>query len=276
VHGELRLLAYVGVLLIMGGVGVLVKENLERIGPLGIAAALTVAAAACLFWVAQRAEPFSWGEAAPRHLGFDYVLLLGALLVGADLAYIEAQFTPLGDKWAWHLLLVAMLYGALAFRYDSRVLFSLALSTFAAWRGLSASTLGDAPLRANGFACGALFLLLGWGLLRAGRKAHFEPVAVHAGWVLILMALVAGLGEPHPTDYWYALLLTVAGGGLAALGFLGRRFSLFAMGVLGAYVGVSALVIQFAGCASFYWFAFSGFGLLAVLFLAHGRLKEEA
>jgi hypothetical protein len=41
----------------------------------------------------------------------------------------------LGPYWPWHLLVVASAYAALAFRFDSKTLFSLALTSFAAWRG---------------------------------------------------------------------------------------------------------------------------------------------
>jgi hypothetical protein len=58
VHWELRALLYVGVLLVTGGVGLLVKENLDRIGPVAIAAGIGLAAAA-----AGRIANF---DAAPR------------------------------------------------------------------------------------------------------------------------------------------------------------------------------------------------------------------
>ena len=157
VHGELRLLLYAGVLTTMAGVGLLVKENLDRIGPLAIAIVLGLGALACLIWVARRAAPFTWGEDRASHPALDYILLLGVLLLGADLAYLETQFTPLGAAWPWHLLLMTLVMGALAVRYDSRVVFSLALSTFAAWRGVSTafvresvwSTRGDRRQRAG-------------------------------------------------------------------------------------------------------------------------------
>ena len=142
VHGELRALLYLGVLLAMGGVGLLVEENLDRIGPVAIAAAIGLAAAAALGWVVRVAPPFSWREAPSPHLAFDYVLLLGVLLAAADLAYVEVRFTPLGAHWPWHLLIVAVFTALAAFRFDSRLAFSLALSTFAAWRGVSAAWLG--------------------------------------------------------------------------------------------------------------------------------------
>ena len=76
VHGELRALLYAGVLLITGGVGLLVKENLDRIGPVAIAVGIGLAAAAALAWVIAKAPPFSWGLVTSPHLAFDYILLL--------------------------------------------------------------------------------------------------------------------------------------------------------------------------------------------------------
>lgn len=286
-HGDLRFLAYTGVLLVMGGVGILVKDELDRIGPLAIAAVLALGAAASFAWLARHAPPFTRRAVPSAHLGLDYVLLLGALLVGADLAYVEAQFTPLGAAWVWHLLIAATFYALLAFRYDSRVLFSVALSTFAAWRGVSAGQLepavwrwdeGASDVRANAAACGVLFLLLGAVLKRSDWKAHFEPVAVHAGWLLVLSALLSGLGESDGQAQVYGSVLFVVGGGLAAYGLHARRFWLLVMGLLGAYIGVSTVVLSAVDSSRFavYWFAFSGLAVLPALFLLHRLVKERA
>jgi len=59
VHAELRLAAYAGVLLVMAGVGFLVHDNLDRIGPTAIALTLAAAAAGCFAWVARQAPGFS-------------------------------------------------------------------------------------------------------------------------------------------------------------------------------------------------------------------------
>src|SRR5215467_5260513 len=105
---EIRLLLYVGVLLLTSGVGILVVEHQHEIGPLAIAGALGLAAAACLVWIARKAPPFSWGAVESPNVGFDYILLLGLLLFASDLGYVEAQFTVLGPHWAHHLLIVGV------------------------------------------------------------------------------------------------------------------------------------------------------------------------
>lgn len=280
VHYELRLVLYLGVLLTVAGVGLLVQQNLERLGPLTVAVGLGLAALACLGWAARRVPPFSWSEAASPDLAFDYVLLLGVLVAAADLAYVEAQFTPLGAGWPWHLLIVSLFMAAVAVRADSRVILSLALSTFAAWRGVSASLLErglwsgeEGALRANAAACGVLFVVLGVVVLRAGLKPHFEPTLVHFGWLLILASLLLGVDEAAQS--W---LLAAVGAALAAWAFRARRFVLFAMGVLAAYVGVTARVLDLLGADDMLilsWFVITAIALLTALIVAHGRMGSE-
>src|SRR5258708_12547273 len=122
VRPELRLFLYGGVLAVMGGVGLLVQQNLDRIGPVAIAAGLWIAAAAALLWALRHAPPFSWGPAASPHLAFDYILLLGVLLTGAALAYVEVKFTPLAAAWGIHLLVMSLFAAVLPGPGDTRTL----------------------------------------------------------------------------------------------------------------------------------------------------------
>jgi peptidoglycan/LPS O-acetylase OafA/YrhL len=282
-RAELRALLYLGVLAVMAGVGILLKENLDRIGPVTIAVAIAVAALGILVWVELKAAPFSWGATSSPHFAWDYFLLLAMLLLAADLAYVEAKFTPLGPNWVYHLLLVALVYGAAALRYDSRTLFSLALTTFAAWRGISVARLGAVweqsatVVRLNALACGAAFLLLGWSLRRMQRKAHFEPVATWLGWLLILGALATGSAEDDSWPGWTLALLAV-GAALAVVAVRRRRFGLFALGILAAYGALSRFVVDVApletlGCL---WFFATSILLLVVLILTAHRFRRAA
>ena len=145
---ELQIALWAGVTLIAAGAGILVKDNLANLGPVTIGAGIALAAALCLWYVARTAPPFSWGPVASPTLAFDYVLLLGVLLIGTDLAYLETQFKILGPNWPWHLFLLSLIQLAFAFRYDSRAVLSLALASFAAWRGVALSFAGRRAVRA--------------------------------------------------------------------------------------------------------------------------------
>ncbi|HNX50046.1 MAG TPA: hypothetical protein PKL08_07780 [Thermoanaerobaculaceae bacterium] len=254
VRGELRALWWLGVTLVMAGVGVLIAEKAQQLGPLVITLGLTVAAAGCLAWVIHRGPPFSWGQGESEAVAFDYVLLLGASLLASDLAYVEFRFKPLGVGWPWHLLVGSLVMAGLAVRYDSRLLFSLALSTFAAWRGVTASTFvsfawfttSAATVRTNAIGCGVLFVGLGMLLQRVNRKAHFEPVAAHLGWSLVLGAMTQGaIASSRSAADWlpWSLALLATAAGLAALAWRNRRFTLLLLAVLALYVAISRIVL---------------------------------
>ena len=287
VRGELRALLYFGVLAVVAGVSLLVKENLERIGPVTIAAAIGVAAAACLFWALSRALPFSWQRAESSDWSFDFLLLLGILLLGADLAYIEAKFTPLGDAWSYHLLFMSLVTGALAVRCDSRTSWSLALSTFAAWRGVAATTVAgglagglassEGVLRLNLMLCGLAFVAAGFAMRRFDLKRHFEPLTTFLGCLGLLAGLASLALDPAENWILWAIVFVAAAAGLAAVALKARRFGLFALGALGVYGGVTRLAFELigeAGCGCF-WFAGSSLGMIALLWIVQRRFRVE-
>lgn len=127
VHPELRIAGWLGATLLAAAAGVLLKNNLDRIGPLALAVMIGVAAVACYAW--------TWWRRDRASVVDDYVLLLGALLVSADVAFVESQFHIFGDAWKRHLLLLAVVHGAGAYAYRSRMLLSLSITSLASYIG---------------------------------------------------------------------------------------------------------------------------------------------
>lgn len=282
---EIRALLYAGVLLLTSGVGLLVKEHHREIGPLAIAGAIGLASAACLVWVTRKAASFSWGEVPSRNVAFDYVLLLGLLLFASDLAYVEVQFTVLGPKWTHHLLVVGIVYLFSAYLWDSRTVLSLALTTLAAWRGISISLIsgslwvGDAGrLRASAIALGALYVAAAALSVWLKRKAHFEEVFANAGLLLLFGALVSGvLGEETAWGVWLVALLVVASLVMWLSFPLGCSLY-FAQGVVAAYIGLLRLLFEpfryNVSGTPFLLAALLGLGALTLIFAAHRRMRE--
>ena len=254
VKNELRALLSLGILLVTSGVGLVVKENLEEIGPLGIATALTLGAVLCLFLVARRASLFSWSEVPSPGIGFDALLLLGVLLLGADLGFIEARFHLFGEAWPYHLLLLSLVQLLLAYRFDSRTVLSLALSTFAAWRGLSPDLAGRllfsspaAALRANALACGTLFLAGAFLSNRRRWKAHFEQVWGNLGLLLLFAGLLMGVFESkYRSTSWmlWEIPLMVVAAAVIAFSLTHKRPSYFAQGAIATYLGAMRILFE--------------------------------
>jgi hypothetical protein len=285
---EIRAMLYAGVLLLTGGVGTLVAQHHQAIGALAIALGVGVAALACLAWVARRAAPFAWGPVPSPGVAFDYVLLLGLLLVAADLAYVETQFTLLGPRWPRHLLIVAALDLLAAYRWDSRTALGLALTSLAAWRGLVVglvpTVLGAgiaADLRTSAIALGVLSLAAAVASVGLGRKPHFESVFTPAGLLLLLGGLLSGaLTDPRAWALWLLATLIVAGLVMAAAMRLGRSLY-FALGLLAAYVALVRLLFEpfrhgaYADSLPLLLSAGLGAGVLAVIFAVHRRMRER-
>jgi hypothetical protein len=288
VRFEIRTLLYVGVLLLTSGVGVLVALHQEEIGPLAIAGGIALTAAGSLIWVARRAAPFSWGEVPSPSVAFDYVLLLGLLLVAADLAYVEVQFTVLGPRWAYHLLIVGVVYLLAAYRWDSRTALGLALATLAAWRGLSVSLVPAmigpgvaADLRASAIALGALYVGAAVLSVRLARKPHFEEVFASTGLLLLLGGLLSGvLDDRQAWSAWLVAVLLTAGGVMAVAFRLGRSLY-FAVALVAAYLALVRLLFEpfrygrHADSIPLLLAALLGSAGLAVIFWAHRRMRER-
>ncbi|HEY2321723.1 MAG TPA: DUF2157 domain-containing protein, partial [Thermoanaerobaculia bacterium] len=118
VYAELRFLTWAGVMLIVTGVGVLVKNHLDEIGPLAIALAIALGAAGCYAWAFYKRK-------RAASLVDDYILLLAALLLSADLGYIEHTWHFLGANWKEHLFLLAVIHGLTAYVFNSRLVLSV-------------------------------------------------------------------------------------------------------------------------------------------------------
>lgn len=180
VHEELRCALYCAVLLITTGVGLLLKAHLDQIGPLALMAAVAAASATCYAGAIRRRM-----RAEPRTAAGDYLLLLGALLLSADLGYAETQFHWLGAHWSWYLLLLTVLHAGSAYLLVAPLLLSTALASLATWFGVQAEF-------------GSRFLLVD----AADRSA--TPALICAGTMLAWRALHRRLAGPAAFDELFA------------------------------------------------------------------------
>jgi uncharacterized membrane protein len=289
VRALLRLLLYGGVLLAAGGIGLFLKENHDRLGPALVASLAGAAAIGCLAYVVRRAPRFSWDEVESPHVAVDYLLLLGMLLVAADLAYIEAQFGWLGPHWAYHLLAVAVVYFLAAYRFDSRAVLTLALTSFAAWRGvevgmpfagrrLEAAAASPGFVRANAIACGLLYLTAGVMSLRLRRKPHFEQVYVTGGLLLVFGAMVTGAwDELHGGWVAWLAVLALSAIVLAVVSYRLRRPLDFGIAVAAFYLaGMRTLGEIFGSRSNAFTLAAWSVLALVVLIRATRRMRSEA
>ena len=271
VYGELRFLTWAGVMLIVSGVGVLVSKHLDKIGPLVIAAAIGVFSLACY------AYSFWRRRAAQHHLADDYVLLLAALLASADIGYIESQFHLLGPVWQRHFLILALLHGATAYFFESRLVLSLSITALAAYIGVERRTAAifnsGAEFATRAFATAAVVAV--WRLIQ--KRRAFQPVFDHAAANLAFWGALALLFEDRTR-----LLGAALGVAFAALSaWHGRRRGEEAFVIYAWVYGTIAIDVLICDLLNeetliYLYLIVSTIAAIVGLFVTHARMRKAA
>jgi hypothetical protein len=278
-HAELRTALYVGVLLLSGGLGVLIYQNLDTIGHQVITAGITALMAGCFWYVWRERKPYANGFVRHASPLPDYALLLGCLLFLSLETFVQVQYQFFGTRYGLATILPAVFFLALAYRFDHRGVLAMGLTALASWVGLAAAPLE--VLSENAFSApsvrhtalvfgvavtGAALLLERWTI-----KAHFTPTfLILAGNLSAVAALVGWFGEA-PAAYAYLPLVL---GWCAVFLWYARRthsffFLLLAVGY--AYVAVTYLFFRIlpedlALAFALYYFVLSCGGIVWFLF----------
>lgn len=276
---ELNALFYLGVLSIAGGIGWTVQTHFTNLGDAAIVLTLTAVLAGCSYYCFSRAHPYSPAEVESPTLAFDYVLYLGCVVFGIELGYLETRFEFLREAWNYYLFLSAAVYLGLAYRFDNRLVLSLALSTLAGGFGVSLTRWGfgspDA-LRVSAIAYGVVVAGIGTVLRYQAIKKHFFETYLHLAATVLFVALLTGIDD---TQFGLVYLAALVGLGAIAIvyGVQYRRFAFVAYGIVFSYLGVSFRLIELMGSPTLGMFygVVSGTAMLVLLVALARRFARE-
>ncbi len=243
---ELNILLYAGVLAFVAGLGWTVTTWSQQLGDVLVLAILSAILAACFWYCFSRARAWSLAQTPAPNAIFDYVLYLGSLVWCIELAYLENRFHLLSGQWDLYLLVTAVFFFFLAYRFDNRFVLSLALSSLAGWFGLTIShwpSHQDSAYR----QCALFYCLvvgLGAALLqRRGLKPHFFGTYLNIVANVLFWAVLSGVFERQNDGVWFLALLLACGASLA-WGLKRRQFAFVAYSAVYGYVGVSSVLIR--------------------------------
>jgi hypothetical protein len=233
-YPEIRLLAWGGAMLLATAAGIILKDNYQRIGPAGIGALVAAVAAICYVWV--------WRHRSDASIADDSVLLLGALLVSADAAFLESQFHWFGDHWQRQFLVVGIFHGLGAYLYRSRAVLSLSVVAVASWLGLEEQSWfhmksNELSLR----ALGCFLVVMMWRKLN--RREEFHTTLEHfAAQFALLVGFVRLFNDATRLEGCVITLVVAAA--VIAWGFHteGEAFVLYA--IVYAVIAVDVLLVK--------------------------------
>jgi hypothetical protein len=274
---ELNALLYVGVIAIVAGLGWTFSDYVTNLGDVAILSILGLLMAVSFGYCFARGPAYSNDEVDAPFFAFDYILYFACLVLAATLAFIETRF-EIFHGWETHLLIAAVVFGGLAYRFDNRFVLSLALSTLAGYLGLKITpfdALDSDRLRLAGFLYGAFLIGIGVLLTRIHIKPHFLDVYLQLGANAILLAGASGVLDGGARWAHLALLLVLSAAAIY-LGVRFRRFAFVAYGTLYGYAGLSIRVIDDVSSitGALLWFVVTGSivaGALVVLARRTGR-----
>ncbi len=269
IGAELRALAWAAVMLIATGVGIIITQHFNEIGPLSIAIALALAAAACYVWVARK-------EKAPLD---EYVVLLGALLISADIGFIETQWHVLGNEWQRHFLLLAIAHAAAAYFFGSRTVLSLSVAALAAFLGMEKGGLfrTDVEYAVRAFVCASVVMLWREADRRLRTDRDFEPLFDHFAANFAFWGALILTGNRDTRLLGFAVALVLAALSLRH-GFRGRRELFVIYAVVYALIAADILILDWAGGRIFAtaFVLVSTVVAVGALFVIHFRFRREA
>jgi hypothetical protein len=197
-----------------------------------------------------------------------------------ELAYIEKRFHLLSGQWDRYLLATACFYFFLAYRFDSRFVLSLALSSLAGWFGLTISHWSfhqDEAYRQYAIVYSLFIGAAGAILQRRGLKPHFFGTYLNIAGNVLFWALLSGVFNRQDYLPWFLALLAACAAS-CAWGISHRQFSFVAYAAVYGYVGVSSILIRDLNneTALLTYFVVTGVAMLVMLIQIARRFGREA
>ncbi|MBO0952244.1 DUF2157 domain-containing protein [Fibrella forsythiae] len=286
-HHELRAALYVGILLLTSGLGLLIYEHYDAIGDMAIVGGMAALCIAAFAYAWKNRPPLSTEQARNRSVFGDYALLLSCLLFLSLEGYVQYRFNLFGTRYGLVTFMPAVLFLAIAYRFDHRGVLGMGLTALASWVGVTVRPL-ELRLRTNFFdeptvlaAIGLGTLLIGGALLLEKRriKAHFTYTILVFGGNLLLLALLAGVFNFDGRRWLYGIPLFAV---CVGFDWLARRENVFLyrlMGVVYAYIAATYLILfrlldgmNYPTEAYLIYFVATGAG--AVYYLTHSFRKR--
>ncbi|QNA43771.1 DUF2157 domain-containing protein [Lacibacter sediminis] len=290
-HWDIKILLYLGVLLLSGGLGILIYKNIDSIGHQAILVFIALICASAFFYCINTKLPFATSKVESPNVYFDYVLLLACLTFMSFIAYLQFQYNVFGTRYGLATLIPMLVLFFSAYYFDHLGILSLAITNLAAWIGITVTP--SQLLKANDFNSStiiytALFLgafLIALAVISKMKafKPHFEFTYSNFGTHLLFISCLAAMFHFDVLYLLWFLLLIALAYFFYTRSILNKSFYFLVITTLYTYIGMGYVVIQLLdsmrnfGMTSIYlglmYFIASGIGLVFFLISSNRKIK---
>ena len=290
-HWEIKILLYLGVLLLCGGLGILIYENIDSIGHQAILIFIALVCAACFIYCFKTKLPFSTAKVEAPNVYFDYILLLGCLTFISFIAYLQFQYNVFGTRYGLATFFPMLVLFFSAYFFDHLGVLSLAITNLSAWMGITVTP--SQLLRANdfnsntiiyaGLFLGALLIAFAYASKKRKFKQHFEFTYANFGVHVLFISCLAAIFHFNLYYLLWFLLLAAISFFFYKTSIQNKSFYFLVVITLYSYVGISYVVLQLlssistSGMGPIYlgliYFIVSGISLVFFLIKNNRKIK---
>ncbi|MEB0260565.1 MULTISPECIES: DUF2157 domain-containing protein [unclassified Mucilaginibacter] len=254
VHWELKILLYLGVMLLSGGLGTLVYKNIDTIGHQVILAFIALICIGCFTYCCKNKLPFSPAKVKAPNTGFDYILLLGSISMVTFLGYLQFKYNVFGTNYGMATFIPTVALFFVAYYFDHLGILSMSIASLALWMGVSVTpktllaygTFNNKDIIFTYVLFGIILLAAAYLTGRLNIKRHFKFSYHHYGVHVTFIALLAGFFEYYDSGFSFLWLMVVFA--LAIYVYLGsfkeHSFYFALLSILYGYFATCCLLVK--------------------------------
>ena len=291
VHWELITILYLGVLLLTGGLGLLIYENIDTIGHQFVLGLIALICIGCFTYCFRISPPFSTAKVKSPNTAFDYVLLLACTSFVIFVGYLQFEYKVFGLNYGLATLIPMLVLFVAAYYFDHLGVLNMAIANLAIWMGISV-TPRQLLLKSDFDSETIIYAYLVLGIiLNAGAyltqhfnfKKHFKFSYQHYGVHVTFIALLAAYFHYYDSVICALpiLLLFLFAFLTYRDAFKTKSFYFLLLVILYSYIAFSSLVVRVfaqtpdSGAISLIlmYFIGSGIGLIFLLISLNKKLK---
>lgn len=287
IHWELRTLLYLGISLLMAGLGILIYKNIDTIGHGVLIGLIALLCGFCFYYSFKHAKPFSWQEISDTGKLTDFALLAACLLFLALEGYVQYQYNLFGNRYGLAALFPAIIFFISSYWFDHRGVLSMAITALTSSIGISitpvtiwqSDKLNTQSLVISAIILGVILVIVGFISEKQDLKKHFSFTYLLYGSNMVFLAALTGLfGFDYKVIYFLIIILM----SLLSI-YYARKTHSYLFVLMGVVFGYTAFTYSFFNLLpndydfftyQFYFFASAG-GIIYFLLNIRKIVKSE-
>ncbi|KQB37165.1 DUF2157 domain-containing protein [Flavobacterium aquidurense] len=254
-NAELKLFLYLSVLLFTSGIGILIYNNIDTIGHIGILSLLLVVIGVCFYYCFKNSKGFQKQETTFEHPVLEYLVLAASILTCIFIGYLQFQYKPFGSNFRLATLIPTLVSFFCAYYFDNKSVLTIAITGLAAYVGLSVTPQDllnnsnfyeDQSLSYSAIILGVLLVLWTIYSSRNQLKVHFNIIYLTFALHIISIAAISSLFEYFENGIWFLFLIVLAASSFYfyKISHELKAISLYVFMIIYAYIGINIFFIR--------------------------------